>query len=178
MHTGKGAVNLLEAGFVYCFFLAPLLAFGRVPQRKLHSDYKWIISQLASRGHPGFGRMLCILNEMLHGEEPRQNEENTTHNKQLCKQVLLKQPYRSDATLSNIVTNPCLWAVSCLSPLCKMYRHSASCQQVGALCLHPCRLAGGSGLVVVGRNWALIPQHCLAEEGELQNKGINIHISI
>lgn len=125
---------MLEAGFVYCFFSAPLSAFGTAPRRKLRLDHKRALSQPASRGQPGFGRGLR--HATLRGAEPRQNEGDAAHNKQLCKQVPLKQPYRPDATLCNIVTNASLPAVSCLSPPRKPCRHRrrASCQPLsGAL---------------------------------------------
>lgn len=176
MHTGKGCFNLLDAGFVYCFFLALLSAFGTVPQRKLHSDHKWIISQLVSRGQPGFGRMLWLQNEILYGAEPRQNEEDATHNKPLCKQVLLKQPYRSDATLYNIVTNPYLRAVSCLSPPCKPCRHGTSLSAVEWDFV--CILAGVLG--GQGWHWWVETGHrCLlvAQQGRVNckiNKGVHM----
>lgn len=85
--------------------------------------------------------------EALRGAEPGHSEEEAAHNTQLCKQVLPKQPYRSDATLHNIVTNPRLRAVSCLSPPCEACRRGGCCQR-GDGARRPCRRAGGQKLCV------------------------------
>lgn len=77
----------------------------------------------------------------------RAQREEAAHNTQLCKQVLPKQPYRSDATLHNIVTNARLRAVSCLSAPCEACRRGGCCQR-GDGARRPCRWAGGQKMCV------------------------------